>query len=350
MKLHTLLLASSLLALTGCASQRIAKDIPVSAAAQEKAKVQFQHEVGLLRAAYEQAQRMAAQGYCTEVRPYEPFILLTTGHVKDKQLRDEMRAAYAKLGVDHKARVVWVDPTVTPNLKVGDVVTEINGRDVEPDVPFSPMVAVRKARYDVKPGESIEVELEDGREVKLAGKAGCEAGIHSSYFDPYPHQLGFDLTPGMKLPTNLLKQAQTEDDLRWLAAYALYHTSSPEASSRKTKARLAAAPGLAGYLVLASIPGGGWLSGKYVSKSIIYFGLDGIHMPAAEYATREVHALGGDPARGIEMFARAQAQNLQVGDIATSDEELAQVRALAAALKAGTAPKPSYELPVSAAK
>ncbi|WP_070400786.1 hypothetical protein [Hydrogenophaga sp. PML113] len=350
MTLRTLILATSLLALTGCASQRIAKDMPISTGAQEQARVQLHNEIGLLRAVYEQAQRMATQRYCSTVQPHEPFILMTTGHVDPKQLSDELRAAYAQLGVDHKARVVWVDPTAEPKLKVGDVVVAINGRDIEPDEPYSAMVALRKARHDLQPDQPFKVKLDDGQSVELLGQPVCEAGVYSTYFDPYPHQLGFDLSPGIKLPTNLLKQAQTAADLRWLAAYGLYITSSPEAESRRTKARIAAVPGLAGHVALAIIPGGSWLSGRYVSKSILYFGLDGVYPTAAEFATRELHALGEDPSPGIEMFARAQAQKMQVGDIVVSDAELASIRALAAALKQGNAPQPKYELPAVASK
>lgn len=349
MTFRRLLLAASLLTLVGCASPRIARDMPVPPIVLEQAQVQLQNETGLLRAVYEQAQRMAAHGYCSTVRPHEPFILMTTGHVEATQLSDELRTAYARHGVDHRARVVWVDPTVAPNLKVGDVVVEINGRKIDPEEPYAVMVALRKARHDLKTGEPFKVKLDDGRVIEPIGKSVCEAGVYSTYFDPYPHQMAFDLSPGLKLPTNILKQVGTEDDLRWLAAYALYITSSPEAESRRTKARVAALPGLAGHVALAIIPGGSWLSGKYVTRSILYFGLDGIHVTAAEFATRELHALGADPSRGIEMFANAQAGQMQVGDVVLSDAELASIRALAVALKQGNAPAPGYALPAAAA-
>lgn len=336
---------TAVIVLTGCASApRIAKDIPVAPVVQEQARNELAIEAGLQRAAYEQAQRMAAQNYCSPVRPYEPFGLMTTGHV-DSNLSDELRAAYAKLGVDHRARVVWVDSTVSPNLKVGDVVTKINGRDIEPDVPYFLHYATRKGRYDLKVGESLDVKLEDGRSVKIVGKAGCEAGVLSSYFDLNPHQMGFDITPMVKLPTNLLRQAQDEWDLRWLAAFAMYITSTPEAESRKTKAQMGASVGLVGHVVLAIVPGGSWLSNQTVQKSILYFGLDGIYETAAEFATREVHALGGDPSRGVEMFARAYEQKLQVGLIEFTPEQLDKVRKLALDLSAGTALAPSYALP-----
>lgn len=343
--LRLALVALASMLMVGCASTRIPKDMVVSPEVMQDTRDKLAIEVGYHSSAYQQALRMGARGYCSSTYPIEPFVVMSTGYIDDHVLPVEKRAAYATLGVDEQVRVVWADPTVTPNVKVGDIVKEINGRKMDGDDENSLFAATRRGSLGMKAGESFKVELKDGTKLIIEGKEGCEAGIYGSFLSTLPYQMGFNLSPAFKVPTNLLAQARTADEQMWLAAFASYLTSSPEAESRRFKARVALTPVLATGVFLTIVPGGSWLTNKTTEKTIMYFGMDGIENPAAEYATREVHELGGDAARGIELFAQAQAKKLQVGDMVFTEEQLNRARKLAADLRSGTAAAPSYELP-----
>lgn len=329
-----------LTALAGCAGPKFRADMPVSPTTMDQARSQLQREISFKRANYEQAQRMAARGDCSAIRPYEPFIVSTSAFFSEKLIPDELRAARAQLGVDHQLRVVWADPLVTPNLKVGDIVVALNGRDIDPEKEDGVLVPLRKARYDLAPGEPLQVELAGGAKVEIRGPAGCENGNAGGDIDHAPHRTGFNLTPAFKLPGNLFRQAKTDADLYWLASFALYVTSSPEGEGRKSRAQLASGAQIAAGIGLSIIPGVTSVVGHAVNSTIQYTGLDGIAPAAAEFATREVHARGMDPRPGIEMFARAKGQKLSLDRIEMSEQEIVRIRSLAQELVASNGKEP----------
>lgn len=347
MKLDSIAVLICAAALGGCASTvSLDKDVPVSPAALSEARKTINKEIGFQVAAYELSQSMLAERYCkNEIRPAIPFAMASTGYVKEG-LTDEARAALRQLGVDSKARVIWVDPNVSPNVKVGDEVAEISGFEIGMGDVHKFRMPPRQARHKTDLGKPFKVELADGRKIMVQGPDACEAGTFASAFDPFPHQMGFDLTPGFRIPPNLFHQADSQADLQWLAAFAMYVTSTPEAEARRFKAKAANVAMLPVVFVAAFIPFGDYLTGKGITKGTQYIGYDGIFENAAEFATRTVHAkTGGAPMLGIEMFAKAVSKNLQVGEIVYTPEEMARLRKLAVNLRQGTAGAPTYQLP-----
>ena len=328
------------LGLAGCASRpRAQLDLPVSEAAQELAREQLHRRTAFQVAAYAQAQRRAVKGDCPGARPREPFIIDSSDYYIERYLSAEMRTARAKMGVDHKARVVWVDSGATKNLKVGDVIAELNGRPVDPSDEAALIHVVRSARQDLKPGEPFRVTLEDGTKLSVQGPTACESGLWGQDVSAYPAYTYADLTPHLNLPANLFQQARTDEDLRWLANFSLYVTTSPAAQQRRTKAHIAGVSQAVVGWGLAIIPGMSFVANRSINRTVQFFTLDGIVPEAAMFASKEMAELGANPTLGVEMFARANAKKLDLGTLAMSDAEVEQVRAYARSLRAPNAAK-----------
>lgn len=347
MNLKFIALMATFTAITGCAFQPVVpKDVPVSAADSAKAKEQIAQMVGFTVATYYEAQHVAKlPGWKCRVTPYEPFILMSDG-TPGTRASDAMRAAYAKTGLDQHARVMWVDPSVSPNLKVGDEVKSIDGRSINTGDFYSMQVATRGARQYDNAKEPLKVVLEDGKTLEITRpNNGCDADITSYYFY-HPQWTMFNMTPAFWLPNNVLKVAKSTD-YQWLAAFSFYITSSPEADSRRSKFHVASVPILATKLIGDFIPFANLLTSGIIPSMEVHMGLNGIYANAAEFAERDSFARGSDPAAVPEFFTRANEQKISFGPGIPefTDKELKAMRTLAAQLKAGNAPEPSYDKP-----
>lgn len=347
---HAITICCAAILLSGCASVIVPKDVPVTPAVQAQAKQEVSQEIGLQAAAYSEAQRfMSYPGWDCARRAYLPFYMATTGASSAANLDEERRAAYAKLGVDQFARIVWLAPDAPDTLKVGDKVEAIDGKGIDSGSESS----FEEARLYATTKDPIDAPVS----VKIAGRSepisvhrtpGCAINLVSDFHTFNKTLTNATLRYVLLLPSTILSEAKTPADQMWLADFSFYLISSPEASSRRKA--MAVGGGIAaviGFPLEVLIPGFGPIGGTLLRKTQLNATF-GMTAHAIEFATREAYARGDDPVAELGVYQRLVAQakraNSSVGIFGITDAEMKRVELVARSLKeTGTAPTPDYD-------
>lgn len=300
-----LLLAAGALLLSGC-STLVQPKAGVEPSQEDMAWAQevIHKEVAYKSSLYHQAIDLAADGFCDDPRPLEPFILSTTGYAPEGLITDGQRVALDRLGMGAQPRVLWVDPTINSELKVGDFVTDIMGyTDFSQINAFQ--VFTRKHRYNLGKGKPLPVILADGRKLEVPRKIGCELGSPNPLITRlFSHTSYIDLTPRIEFAPLVSSEAKTDDELAWLAAFALYAGTSDEALSRRTKMRVALVAQLPASMVLQIIPFGMKAQEQIYQTILTKIGADDLYLEAAKFATDQLRRYGLNPMAGYDLTAR----------------------------------------------
>lgn len=326
--------------LTGCASWKLDKTVPVDPAYVSALKERIAHTREFQRAVYDVA--VFAVDRCARTTTMEPLALLTMGEmfrVTDAKEKAKVAAYWHAGGFDERWYVLWAGEST--GLAPGDEIVSINGKTLENnrtnalagEAPLAKYVsAAYSGRAAAEDGKPFVVRRADGREFTLPMKPACLTMVYSM---PAVEGHGLSQLLFLKLvvlPSNAVQQAQTVDELRYLAAISVYLTASPEANGRRwggvaaalgtVAVAAAVAPAL---LTIGNVPLAAGLQKVFSS---------GMTENAALFATQVVADMGGSPRAGLDLVARLEAKKLEADRVLLDEQSKAKVAALAAHIEA----------------
>ncbi|GEM_PF-1994333 len=326
------LLAGLLLAGTACAQTAPQYD---RAFERELYKTRFEHEVKFRAAAIQVA--WAAETLCHSTTPIEPFVLWSTYSMRQRLAEEELKLFRQITGMDEKWRVVWADEGAPDGMRLGDVVTSINGRKLPSggtSFEFSALFrggsavsnddqgfwdVMLKARDEAAKGKPLTVTMEDGRSMTVDTQKGCAGSVTASSFDNDPDVFWRQGTKRAKIPANAMIEARTQDEFLWLAAFGTYFQASENAMKQVQKAEGASTGFLVGKILLLTVPGAGMILSAAEAQAEKALVVDSIVASADLFANEVVASLGGDPAAGLKLTERLNERGVKA-DAVTMDE------------------------------
>ena len=339
MKSFLPLAVAACLALGGCAGWKVDKtaipspqDVQVLSA--EIAKVrEFQSAV------YDVS--VFSVDRCERKSTREPFALLTLGSLEPFLSKEKIAAYYHAGGFDEQWHVLWAHQE--SGLQKGDNITHINGNKLDNNktgLGEAPLQlyfnAITSAREAALTGKPFVVRRADGRELQVKVVPACRTIVWSMPLLEQSNYAGVTLNGPVVIPANAIQAAQTTDELRYLAAIAVYLSASAEANGRRQLAvlglGLAAATVFVNPLLYAAttFPTARGITGAETS---------GMVENAALFATEVVSDMGGSPRAGLDLVERLEAKKLGADRVLLDANSKAKVEAVVSALEAGL-PKP----------
>ncbi len=313
-------------------------------------KTRFEQEVKFRAAAIQVA--WGAEALCDKTTEIEPFVLLSVHSMRKKLSDIDMKLFREVTGMDEKWRVVWADEAAPDELKVGDVVTAVNGRTLPAgDTRFAiselfkggSMVsyddkgfwdAMLKARQEASEGKPMTLTLDGGRTLEVETQKGCAGSVTASAFDNDPDVFWRQGTERAKIPANAMIEARTADEFRWLAAFGTYFQASQGAIAAVQKSEGVSNGFLVGKILSLTVPGAGMLLTAAEARAEQAIAVDSIVGSADLFANEVVASLGGDPAAGLHLSERMRAQGMKVDAVLMDDFRMSNATEHAQRIKA----------------
>ncbi|MFY9514017.1 MAG: hypothetical protein WAQ05_23895 [Rubrivivax sp.] len=313
-------------------------------------KTRFDHEVAFRAAAIQVA--WGAEALCDNVTEIEPFVLWSVHSLKKRLSGKELELLKQATGMDDKWRVVWMDESAPDELKLGDVVTAINGKplpggssriDLGGLFKGGSMVAsddlgfwevVLKAREQSAEGTPMTLTLADGRQLQVDTQTGCAGSVTASAFDADPDQFWRQGAQRAKIPANAMLEARSRDEFRWLAAFGTYFQASENAIGRARSSEDRSTAFVVGKILMLAVPGAGMLLTAAEAQADKALAVDSVVGSADLFANEVVAALGGDPSAGLALNERLLAQGSKVDALLMGESRRSNAAEHARRLKA----------------
>ena len=298
-------------------------------------KTRFAQEVKFRAAAIHVA--WGAEALCDTTTQVEPFVLLSVHSIKQRMSEPDMKLFREVTGMDDQWRVVWADEGAPDELRVGDVVTAINGRPLPAGGTRFEMGAlfrggsmvsnddqgfwdvVLQARQEAVEGKPMVLTVGDGRKLEVETQKGCAGSVTASSFDADPDIFWRLGNKRAKIPANAMIEAKNADEFRWLAAFGTYFQASQNAIKAVQKSEGASTGFTVGKILLLAVPGAGMVLSAAEAQAEKAIAVDSIVGSADLFANEVVAALGGDPAAGLHLSERMLAQGMKVDAVLMDD-------------------------------
>lgn len=320
--LTTYITSFLLLLLGGCAPWKLDKSVTPNPTDVATIKREIDTVIEFQKAVYEVS--VFAVDKCGAKATREPFALMTLGGLVNEYKPEKLSAYYKAAGLDEGWRVMWADGK-SP-LPVGTRITELNGRDLEnnktgmgefPYVKYFNRTA--RARRDAVDGEPFIATLENGRKITIPTVPACDVQVwsmpifeDSDYSEIPTHQFA-----PVVIPSNAVRAARTQDEMRYLAGLAVYYGASSEAATKRGFgtgtlfsgiALVVAAPIL--YPIVAPIT-------KKIQGGIV----GGVtELNAALFSTQVLIDMGGNPYAGLDLIKRIESLKMGATRVLISQE------------------------------
>jgi hypothetical protein len=298
-------------------------------------KTRFEQEVKFRAAAIQVA--WGAEALCDATTQIEPLVLLSVFSMRRRLPDAELRLFREVTGMDEHWRVVWADEAAPDELKVGDIVTAINGRSLPAGGTRLEMGALFRggsmvsnddqgfwdvmlqARQEASSGKPMSLTLADGRRFEVETQKGCAGSVTASAFDNDPDTFWRQGSQRAKIPANAMIEARSADEFRWLAAFGTYFQASQKAISAAQKSEGVSNGFMVGKILSIMLPGAGMLLVAAEAQADRAIAVDSIVASADLFANEVVASLGGDPAAGLRLSERMHALGMKV-DAVLMDE------------------------------
>ena len=283
-------------------------------------KTRFEQEVKFRAAAIHVA--WGAETLCQATSQIEPFLLLSVHALKKRMSDLDLRLFREVTGMDEHWRVVWADEGAPDELKIGDVVTAVNGRKLPEGGARFEMGALFKggsmisnddqgfwdamlqAREEAAKQRVMSLTLEGGRKIEVETQTGCAGSVTASSFDTDPDVFWRQGTRRAKIPANAMLEARSRDELRWLAAFGTFFQASQSAIAAVQKSEGMSNGFLVGKILALAVPGAGMLLSAAEAQAERVITVDSIVGSADLFANEVVAALGGDAGAGLRLSER----------------------------------------------
>lgn len=324
-------------ALSGCAAYTIDKTIEpspqeVAAIGREIAKVRDFHQ-----AVYDVS--TFAVDRCARQTLREPFALLTTVSLRKHLTKEQLAAYWRAGGYDETWRVLWA--LEGSGLAPGDVVLRINGTEIENNGwDKAPLQVYFNEAYsgqrEAESGKPFRITLASGEEREMPMKPACRTMVWAMPLTGRNDSSDVSTVRPIVIPPSAIQMAQSQDELRYLAALAVYFSASAEANTRRWI-------GATGMLVGTVLPGVAPLTATIAAQSAALniagrvVATSGMVENAAHFATQVVADMGGSPHAGLDLIARLEASQLGATRVVLKADEQARVRELAGHLRTTSA-------------
>lgn len=326
------------IAFSGCASYKIDKTaVPspedVAAIGKEIGKVRdFQQAV------YDVS--TFAVDRCDRKTVRVPFSLLTLGTLESHLSKEKIAAYHRAGGFDEQWHVIWA--LAGSGLAPGDAVVRINGAKIENnksgfgEFPLQRYFNAIYAGQDAaEKGKPFQVTLASGKQLEVQTKPSCRTVVWAMPLAERSAHAEASPNGPIVIAANAIQAAQTADELRYLAALAVYYSASSEANKR----RYAGIAGLgAAALAIAAAPVLAVANGV-VAKGINQASTSGMVENAALFATQVVFDMGGSPTAGLALVSRLEARNLAADRVMLDPNSQAKVKKLATHLMEASRPQ-----------
>ena len=336
------------------AARTSAKPVYDFAFERELFKTRFEQEVKFRAAAIHVA--WGAEALCQSTAQVEPFVLLSVHALKKRMAEPELRLFREVTGMDEHWRVVWADEGAPDDLKIGDVVTAVNGRRLPEGGARFEMSALFKggsmvsnddqgfwdvmlqARAEAAGKQVMTLTLADGRKTEVETQTGCAGSVTASSFDTDPDIFWRQGNRRAKIPANAMLEARSRDELRWLAAFGTFFQASQSAIAAVQKSEGLSTGFLVGKILAVAVPGAGMLLSAAEAQAERAIAVDSIVGSADLFANEVVAALGGDVGAGLRLSERMHALGMKADAVLMDDfrrssaaEHVRRIKALQAA-------------------
>ena len=317
-------------------------------------KTRFEQEVKFRAAAIHVA--WAAEALCQATTQVEPFVLHSVHALKKRMAEPELRLFREVTGMDEHWRVVWADEAAPDELKIGDIVTAVNGRRLPEGGARFEMSALFKggsmvsnddqgfwdvmlqARAEAAGKQVMSLTLADGRKFEVETQTGCAGSVTASSFDTDPDIFWRQGNRRAKIPANAMLEARSRDELRWLAAFGTFFQASQSAIAAVQKSEGMSTGFLVGKILAVAVPGAGMLLSAAEAQAERAITVDSIVGSADLFANEVVLALGGDAGAGLRLSERMIALGMKADAVLMDDfrrsnaaEHVRRIKALQAA-------------------
>ncbi len=302
-------------------------------------KTRFEQEVKFRAAAIHVA--WGAEALCQVTTQIEPFVLLSVHALKKRMSELDLRLFREVTGMDEHWRVVWADEGAPDELKIGDVVTAVNGRKLpeggtrfemsalfkggsmisNDDQGFWDVMLQARAEAAQKAAhlQVMTITLADGRKIEAETQTGCAGSVTASSFDTDPDVFWRQGTRRAKIPANAMIEARSRDELRWLAAFGTFFQASQSAIAAVQKSEGVSNGFLVGKILALAVPGAGMLLSAAEAQAERAIAVDSIVGSADLFANEVVAALGGDAGAGLRLSERMVAQGMKADAVMMDD-------------------------------
>ncbi len=298
-------------------------------------KTRFEQEVKFRAAAIHVA--WGAEALCQATTQIEPFVLLSVHALKKRLSERDLRLFREVSRMDEHWRLVWADESVPDELKLGDVVMAVNGRQLPEGSARFEMSALFKggsmissddqgfwdvmlqAREEAKKKPVMTLTLADGRTIEVETQTGCAGSVTASSFDTDPDIFWRQGTRRAKIPANAMLEARSRDELLWLAAFGTFFQASQSAIAAVQKSEGVSNGFLVGKILAVAVPGAGMLLSAAEAQAERAIAVDSIVGSADLFANEVVAALGGDVGAGLRLSERMAALGMKVDAVLMSD-------------------------------
>ena len=325
----------------------------------------FAFERDLFRTRYEQELQFreavihvawAAEALCASTTQIEPFVLLSTHALRRSLSERDLGLLREVTKLDEHWRVVWSDESAPDELRLGDVVTAVNGRVLPGGTKRFDLAALfvggsvvstddrgfwevmDAARQEAQGTRQMRLTLADGRTLEVETQTGCAGAVTASGFDADPDTFSRLGSQRVKIPANAIATAATRDEFRWLAAFGTYFQASQTAIEQMQRVEGLSTGFAVGRILALAVPGAGLLLTAVEAQNERRLAVDGIAARADLFANEVVAALGGDPAAGLALTERMLERGMKVDVVmmdalrrSNSAEHARRIRAIQAA-------------------
>lgn len=316
-------------------------------------KTRFEQEVKFRAAAIHVA--WGAETLCQATTQIEPFVLWSVHALKKRLSELDLRLFREATGMDGHWRVVWADEGAPDELKTGDLVTSVNGRNLPEGGARFELSALFKggsvissddqgfwdvmlqARAEAAQKQVMSLTLADGRKVEVETQTGCAGSVTASSFDTDPDVFWRQGTQRAKIPANAMLEARSRDELRWLAAFGTFFQASQSAIAAVQKSEGVSKGFLVGKILALAVPGAGMLLSAAEAQAERAITVDSIVGSADLFANEVVAALGGDPGAGLRLSERMAGLGMKADAVlmdpfrrSNSAEHLRRIKAMQA--------------------
>jgi len=298
----------------------------------------------------------AAEALCASTTQIEPFVLLSTHALRRSLAAHDLGLLREVTQLDEHWRVVWSDESVPDELRLGDVVTAINGRTLPGGATRFDLSALfvggsvfaaddqgfwevmDAARKEAQGTQRMRLTLGDGRAVDVETQTGCAGAVTASGFDADPDTFARLGSQRVKIPANAVIAARSRDEFRWLAAFGTYFQASQTAIEQMQRVEGMSTGFAVGRILTLALPGAGLLLTAVEAQNERRLAVDGITARADLFANEVVAALGGDPGAGLALTERMLERGMKVDVVmmdalrrSNSAEHARRIRAIQAA-------------------
>lgn len=336
-KKYPLAALASVLLLSGCAAWKLDKSLTPDPAQVQRVAREVAKSREFQQAVFE-VSTFAVDRCALKVRR-EPFALMTVGNLVGFYDEKKIAAYWHAAGFDETWRVLWAADG--SGLRPGQRVMAINGNAIENnkswqgEAPLAPYFTyTSRARDAAGEGRPYEITLEDGRTLTVAAQPACRTLVWS--MPVVEDDASFEVSPGVHgatvLPPNALHEARSADELRYLAALAVYYTASESGAARARGGRMLMGLGALGaFGAIATAPLVGIVANPLIAATVnsgagaLTRGSEGAQ--AAAFASKVVADMGGDASAGLALAERIEARAIKAPGVALSAQDRQWVRA-----------------------